>query len=363
VLVGAVVVVDAAVSLARPVEDPFDDLLYGAYVAASVSLLVLAVGLAVTAVLREGRRRSLSRLATDLAAVPAAGALAHALGEAVGDPRLRIGYRIGAAGDLVDAHGRHLEAPRNGGGRHATTLTREGKPIAVIDHAGPVSRVEEHLGAAVRLGLENERLQAEVLARFEELRASQVRIVETGDRERRRLERDLHDGAQQRLLALSYDIRVACAGADAEGDTLTATTLRRATALTQEVLEDLRELARGIFPAALAQVGLAASLQTFAELAPLPVQIHVAAQGLRCPAAVEAAAYFAVLEAVADARLRRATRVDVTATQEQQRLVLVVEDDGLVQSSPPIAVIDRVGALGGIVTTGPSSCRMEIPCA
>ncbi|MEO5661886.1 MAG: histidine kinase [Nocardioides sp.] len=362
-VLGTVVVVRALVSLKRPVEDPFDDVLQAAYVAFSASLIVLALGLVFSAVLGEGRRRSLARLAIDLAAVPEAGALEAALGEAVGDDALRVGYRIGETGALVDASGRAVAEPRAHGGRHATTLTHDGSPIAVIDHACPVSQLEEHLGASVRLGLENERLQAEVLARFEELRASQVRIVEAGDRERQRLERDLHDGAQQRLLALSYDIRVASATAVAEGDTLTATTLREATEITQEVLQDLRELARGIFPAALVQLGLAAALRTFAELAPLPVRVTFADPDVRCPGPVESAAYFGVLEAVQVARQRRATRVLVTAHHDQRCLVVVVKDDGPVRTSIPSSVVDRVGALGGTVTAGPTTCRMEIPCA
>lgn len=362
-LVGSVVVVRALIGLTRRVEDPFDDLLYACYLAASASLLLLALGLAVAAVLRAGRRRALARLATDLTDVPAAGALEAALGASLGDPDLRIGYRIGGTGALVDARGRAVEEPRSGHGRQATTLTRGGSPIAVIDHAGSLSHLEEQLGASIRLGLENERLQAEVLAGFEELRASQERIVEAGDRERQRLERDLHDGAQQRLLALSYDIRVAGGAAVAEGDTITATSLQQATKLTLQALQDLRELARGIFPAALVEVGLDAALRTFADLAPLPVQVSIADPSARYTGPVESAAYFTVLESVQDARQRRATAVRMTVHQEEHLLVVEVEDDGQVRIAVPTAVVDRVGALGGTVTAGPSTCRMEIPCA
>ncbi len=153
--------------------------------------------------------------------------------------------------------------------------------------------------------MENERLQAELVAQLGELRASRARIVETAGAERRRLERNLHDGAQQHLLALSYDIRLARAGAAADGDTAAQMTLATAIEETQGALQELRELAHGIYPAVLAEAGLAPALATLADTAPLPVQI-LRAGDRRYPAPVEAAAYFAVAEAIGDAARRGA---------------------------------------------------------
>jgi len=153
--------------------------------------------------------------------------------------------------------------------------------------------------------VENERLQAELVAQLGELRASRARIVETAGAERRRLERNLHDGAQQHLLALSYDIRLARAGAAADGDTAAQMTLATAIEETQGALQELRELAHGIYPAVLAEAGLAPALATLADTAPLPVQI-LRAGDRRYPAPVEAAAYFAVAEAIGDAARRGA---------------------------------------------------------
>jgi signal transduction histidine kinase len=137
-----------------------------------------------------------------------------------------------------------------------TRLTRNGRTIAAISHSGTVAGIETQIGPAIRLGLENERLQAELLAQLGELRASRARIVAAADAERRRLERNLHDGAQQRLLALSYDLRLARAGAEADGDTPAEMTLAEAASQTQDVLEQLRDLAHGIYPAVLAEAGI-----------------------------------------------------------------------------------------------------------
>jgi len=203
---------------------------------------------------------------------------------------------------------------------------------------------------------------AELLAQLEALRASRARIVQAADAERRGLERNLHDGAQQRLLALSYDIRLARAAAQASGDTLTEMALARAAGETQDVLGELRDLAHGIYPAVLAEAGIGPALATLADTAPLPVQILPAEQQ-RYPAQVEAAVYFAVAEAIADATRRGADHAAVSVTCEGGRLVVTVEDNGSGDVSPMLAAADRVGALGGSLATGTAGCRAEIPCA
>ena len=116
------------------------------------------------------------------------------------------------------AAGHPVAEPAAAPGRLVTGLVQQDTRVAAVSHAATLPELERELGASIRLGLENERLQAEVLFQLSELRASRARIVETGDAERRRLERNLHDGAQQRLLALSYDIRLAHASADADSD-------------------------------------------------------------------------------------------------------------------------------------------------
>jgi signal transduction histidine kinase len=193
------------------------------------------------------------------------------------------------------------------------------------------------------------------------LRASHARIVETGDAARRGLERDLHDGAQQRLLALSYDLRIAHARAEAEGDAETASLLAEATGEAQGALAELRELAHGIYPAILTEAGLAAGLETLADAAPIPVEIGGMAEE-RYPAAVETAAYFVVAEAIADAARRGAGYAAVSALRDEELLVVEVEDDGSERTSALVHLTDRVGALGGRLEVEPKRLRAEIPC-
>jgi signal transduction histidine kinase len=210
--------------------------------------------------------------------------------------------------------------------------------------------------------VENERLQAEVLAQLHDLRTSRTRIVETGDAERRRLERDLHDGAQHRLLVLSYDLHVASAGARAEGDGETASLLAKATAEAQSALGELRELAHGIHPAILTEAGLGPALATLADAAPLPVEID-AVPADRYPALVEKAAYMVVAEALDDAARRGASYIAVNADRRNERLAVEVEDDGSERTATMINLADRVGAVGGRLEIQATGLRAEIPCA
>jgi signal transduction histidine kinase len=352
-----------AIALQRAtVEDPFNTGLFGIFAAGSVAITFVAAGL-IWAVLRTRvERRGVDRIVANLDEAPAPGSLQSALAEALGDHELRIAYWLPETERYVDANGQTVPEPAAAQRRSIARLTRNDRTIAVISHDGAVPELESHIGPAVLLGLENERLQAEVLAQLNELQASRARIVETADAERRRLERDLHDGAQQRLLALSYDIRLARAGAEADGDSGTATTLARAIDETQDAVEELRELARGIYPAVLTEAGLVPALATFADTAPLPVEV-LGAEDRRYPVPVETAAYFAVMETVTDAAARGAKHAAVTLLQEDERLVVTVEDDGSERTPPMVALTDRVGALGGRVIVESTKCRVEIPCA
>jgi signal transduction histidine kinase len=236
---------------------------------------------------------------------------------------------------------------------------RGGNPLAVVMHdASLTGSLERELGSAARLAIENERLQAEVRAQLEALRRSRMRITERGESERRRLERDLHDGAQQRLLALSFDLRLARSAAEADGDERLATTLSAAVDEAQVALEELRELAHGIYPAVLTEAGLSTALATLADEAPLPVELSATPERFDAP--VEAALYVAVREAIDDAARRGATWANVSV---DGRITLRVEDDGVARSSPLLHVADRIGALGGETTFGPNSLRAEVPCA
>jgi signal transduction histidine kinase len=262
----------------------------------------------------------------------------------------------------VDAAGRPAREPAaTAPGRTLTPLVRDGRRIAIVSHTAAVPDLERAIGAAVRLALENERLQAETLAQLDQLRASRIRIVETSDAERRQLERDLHDGAQQHLLALSYDLRLARAQAHADGDRPTGSLLTAATAEAQASLSELRTLAHGIYPAILAEAGLAPAVATLAETAALPVEIPTMAEGRYAPA-VETAAYLLVTEGLDDAGHRDASHVTVDIVQDGEWLMITVEDDGSNRTSKFVDVADRIVALNGRLSVEPTRLKAELPC-
>ena len=366
VLVGGIALAGAtiahAIALTRvPVEDPGDEAFQAIFVVACAAIIGIAWGLPWALVQARIQRRSIARIVAGLGEVPVPGALGPALARAIGDPELRIAYRLPGTGRHINAQGEPVQEPVPASGRTVTRLVRDGREVAVVTHTVAVAELEREIGAAVRLALENERLQAEVLAQLHDLRESQTRIVETGDAERRRLERDLHDGAQQRLLALSYDVRLARAGAVADGDEELARMLDASGDETAAALDELRELAQGIFPAILSEAGLAPALEALADDAPLPVELGELAPE-RQPPAVETTAYVTVAEAIEDAVRRSAPFLSVRVRSADGRLCITTRDEGRPRSGELPQLADRVGALGGTIEVGNTSLRVEIPC-
>jgi signal transduction histidine kinase len=345
-----------------PLEDPDDPAFLSIFVVGCAAVILIAFGLPWTLLRTRVQRRSVARIVGELGEAPPAGSLESALARAIGDPELRIAYWLPASKRYVDSRGRPAEEPLAAPGRVVTHLVRDGRRVAVVTHTTAIDDLEREIGAAVRLALENERLQAEILAQLHDLRISRTRVVETGDAERRRLERDLHDGAQQRLLALSYDLRLARSGAEAEGDVETASLLAEATGEAQAALGELRELAQGIHPAVLTEAGLGAALATLVDAVPLAVAIDETTEE-RYPAPVETTAYLAVAEAIDDAVQRGASYATVRALREDERLVVEVVDDGSERASTLIQLADRVGAVGGALKVGATTVRAEMPCA
>jgi signal transduction histidine kinase len=342
-------------------ENPSDPAFLSIFVFGCAALIVLALGLLWAVLHARLQRRSVTRIVADLGEVPPSGSLEPALARAMGDPELRITYWLPASQRYVDDRGRPVEEPVPTSGRAVTPLVRGGQRVALVAHSAAFAALEREIGAAVRLALENERLQAEVLAQLHDLRISRTRIVETGDAERRRLERNLHDGAQQHLLALSYDLRVDRAWTEAEGDVETASLLAEAAGEAQAAVGELRDLAHGIHPAILTQAGLAPALATLADTATLAVEIGEATRD-RYAASVETAAYLVVAEAIDDAARRDATYAAVSAPRHAERLVVEVADDGSERTSAMVHLADRVGAVGGSIEVEPTTLRAEIPC-
>ncbi|HET6713344.1 MAG TPA: histidine kinase [Actinomycetota bacterium] len=347
--------------LGTPIENPADPVFFMSFVVGALSVVLLALAVVWAAVRSRLQHRAVTQIVTNLREVPAPGSVETALGLALGDPELRIAYWLPASARFVDATGARVPEPTGEPGRSVTTLLHEDRRVAVVSHLATLPDLQRELGTAVRLGLENERLQAEVLAQLHELRASRARIVETGDAARRRLERDLHDGAQQRLLALSYDIRLALTAAQADGDATTATLLQDALDRSQPALDELRELAHGIYPAILAEAGLGPALESLADAAPIPVEIRDAVTD-GCAAAADAAAYLVAEEGISDAAGRGATHAMISATRAEGRLVITVEDDGAGRTSRLVGLQDRLGAAGGELVLEPRRIRGEVPC-
>jgi signal transduction histidine kinase len=347
------------------VEDPFDAPLLTIFTVQAVALVLLAVGLVWIAYRPRLARRRLARIVANLEKSPDPGALAYALGGALRDPRLRIHYWLPTRQRYVDPTGRPSPEPASGSGLSLTRLQRDGHLLAVVSHGVSAEELEQQLGPATLLGLENERLRAEILGHLEELRASRTRIVEAADRERRQLERDLHDGAQQHLLALSYELRVARGFAEAHGEGEAEIHLARAIGNTQTALAELRELAQGIYPAVLEQSGLLPAVTALADTAPMVVEIQQP-DGPRLPAQVEAAGYFAVREALNLATARQATHATVAFAADDGQLQITIRDNG--PSDPANrtaelrAAADRVNALGGTLRVDPTACVVVIPC-
>ena len=300
--------------------------------------------------------------------------LGGALARTLGDPTLELALWLPERQEYVDGQGRPLTLPEDGAGRTVTVLEHEGEPVAALVHDSTLVDEPELLrasGAAARLALENARLHAEMRAQLAEVQESRVRIVAAADEERRRIERDLHDGAQQRLVALALELRGAQRRLGARADPELDSVLAEAVDELRGAVEELRELARGVHPAILTEDGLAAALESLVGRTPVPVSLDVS-EG-RYPAQVEATAYFLACEALANiVKHAHASRALVTAVTRDGVLVVQVEDDGVggahaAGGTGLRGLADRVEALGGrLVVMSPAGggTRIigEIPC-
>ena len=304
------------------------------------------------------------------------GALRELLARAVGDPTLRLAFAAPQGDGFVDEDGRRVELPKEGSDTAVTFVNAERGPCAAFVHDRALLErpsLIEAVGAAAGLALEKERLQAEVRAQLDEVRASRARIVEAADAERRRVERDLHDGAQQRLVTLSLALGLAREQAAANSDEALASSLAEASDEAARALNELRELGRGLHPAILTEAGLGPGLEALAERSTVPASV-AAAPEQRLPEAVEIGAYFVASEALANvAKHANATHVTLSARYQRGILVLDIEDDGRGGADPAhgsglTGLEDRVAALGGRLRVDSpvgAGTRIvaEIPCA
>ena len=277
------------------------------------------------------------------------GDLRQALADALRDPSLEVAFPRPEHDEWVDSRGEVMTLP---GANRCTPVEHDGHPIAMLLHDPSLADEPElvhAVGGAAALALENERLTADLRATVSELRASRARIVESADNARRQIERDLHDGAQQRLVALALSLRLARSKVH-EDEALHA--LEEASQNLDEAIKELRELARGIHPAVLSDRGLGSALEALAARMPLPIEIGDVPDQ-RLPARVEAAAYFVVAEAITNvARYASASHARVELSCDDGDLLVEVVDDGVGGADPAKGsglrgLTDRIAALDG----------------
>jgi signal transduction histidine kinase len=301
---------------------------------------------------------ALERLTGGLKQHVNAAALRSALATALEDPSLGVVYWIqGEPGRWVDESGWPIQAPQAAPGRSVTEVTADGRRIAAITHDDALESSLVAAASSYALGaLENERLVGELHASLEELAGSRARIAAEANRERRKIERDLHDGAQQRLVALKVKLELAAERVE-ESSPESAHALRALEHDVDGTIDEVRSFARGIYPPLLTERGLTEALRAAGRSAPLTTVIHAVSIGRFRPE-VEAAVYFACMEALQNAakHAQGASGVVITVTNNP-RLRFEVSDDGAGFDTAHTAsgtgltnLRDRLLAVGGELT-------------
>ncbi len=344
-----------------------------------LTLALVPIAVLATFVRRRLARGSVAGLVVRLGAPAESADLRAALAGALGDPSLELAYWFPAEARYVTADGRPMQEPGADSGRLSTFVQRDGTPIAMLVHDSALehnSGLVQSVCAAAGLALENERLQAELRARLVELNASRGRLVEATDSERRRIERNLHDGTQQRLvsIAMSLGLLESKLSPDQRGAAPIVQEARSALALA---LEELRELTQGIHPTLLVERGLPVALEELCRRAGLPAHLNVDLDA-RLPDQVETAAYYFASEALSNAaKHSHGNEVRVNVAYDGRTLTVEIADDGIGgaavggwagSGSGLRGLADRVEALGGQFTVSSppgrgTRLRAEIPCA
>jgi signal transduction histidine kinase len=342
----------------------------------ATALALLALPAALLANLLRARlaRTAVGRLLVELRQDHEPAHLRPALARALRDPSLEVAFWISEYEVYADLEGNELELPEEDDRRAVTLLARaDGTRVAALLH-DPSLRQEGDLlhevAAAAAIALENARLQAELRARLDELRGSRVRVIEAADSERRRLERNLHDGAQRRLVTLSMSLGMleSRLADDPEARALVAEAKREAVGS----LQDLRDIAHGIHPAVLTSHGLEVALESLAANAPVPVGVDVQLAE-RLPPGPEVTAYYLICEALTNmAKHAHASSARIAVKRENGQVMVEVTDDGIggadtSRGSGLRGLADRVEALEGTlqVWSPPGAgtrLRAQIPC-
>jgi signal transduction histidine kinase len=323
-----------------------------------VFLTQIVIPVAVLSVMLRTRmaRAGIADLVVEMGQTPTPARLRDALANALGDPSLRVAYWEPSGNRFVDAAGAPVELPDDGTGQAVTMLERNGVREAAIIHDAILLEdpgLIASVASAMRLAVENDRLTSEVEAQLQEVRASRARIVEAGDLERRRVERDLHDGAQQRLISLSLELRVARNALGDNGDPAVRRSLDRAAEEAIAALSELRDLALGIHPLILTESGLGEAVESLADRTAVDVLVDIGSE--RYSPAVEGAAYFVISEALANvSKYANATKATVRVRGVADHMTIEVDDDGIGGADPHAGsglrgLADRLAALDGTI--------------
>jgi signal transduction histidine kinase len=300
--------------------------------------------------------------------------LQPALAQALHDPSLTVVYWLPVLARFSDLEGRQVELPVSDETRAISVLGEPESPVAALIYDAALrneARLLETAAAAVRLALENARLQVQLRAQLEEVRQSRARLVEAADSERRRVERDLHDGAQQQLVTMLLSLQLDNVEAHKRSDANLSQILEGNIEALKRALSELRELARGIHPAILVEAGLAPAIRSLAERCPIPVD--VAGDPGRLDPHLEAALYFVASEAITNAvKHSRGRRISVGLQRDAAVATVDVSDDGiggadLSRGSGLVGLADRVAAVGGRldIKSNPGTgtkLHAEVPC-
>jgi signal transduction histidine kinase len=318
-------------------------------------------------------RSTLGDLLVRLRADPAPADLRAPLADALRDQSLTLAYWLPEFGRWVDRQGRPVDLPEPDSGRVSTLIDQGGERMAVLIHDASLVDEPELLDAvqaAAAIALENGRLQAQLSARLEELRGSRRRMIEAGQLERQRLERNLHDGAQQRLIALSLELGLLEERLQADPEIRSR--LDQARGEIALSLEELRDVARGLHPAVVTGHGLAVALESLTARATIPVRLTVELDE-RMPERLEVAAYYVVSESLTNiAKHAAATSATVDVNRLHGQVVVEIVDDGVggadtERGSGLRGLADRVEGLGGRLRIwtprgGGTRVRAEMPC-
>jgi signal transduction histidine kinase len=337
------------------------------------SFALIPVGFLIGLLRTRQHRSVVADLMVELGSAPEPRRLRQLLARTLGDPSLQVAFWLPDRQRYVDADGSPVELPGADEPRRVSALEQDGEPLAALIYDPALLEDPKLLGAvtnAARLALENSRLQAELRARLHQIRESRERLVNATDAERRRIERNLHDGAQQTLLGLRVAVQLARTqgGADPKAfDSL----LAEIDAELQAAVEELRTLARGVHPAVLSDEGLEPALAELARRAAIPTRLTCDCDQ-RLPPPIETAAYYVASEALANVlKHAHASHARISLARRDGHATIEVGDDGRGGADPRgiglSGLRDRVEALDGTLAIDSDAhpgtrVRAEFPC-